>query len=400
MVMASDEEAVSMQRSSGSRIVLGNSSLARYLQGGGHWTVRLQYLLGLKALGHEVFLLELLWSTGDAAYDRQRIGSFFGRLQPYGLSDHAVLLLFDKDVAEPALEAAETYGRSKQETRELIKSADVLWNDCCGVRQPLLAMFSHRVLIDLDPGHLQVSALTVDLDLYDHHTFLSVGRKLHDDDCEVPTLGLTWHTFMPFVYLPMWEVAPDPGHEAPFSSITHWTWEELWLHKRVLSVSKRQAYLKYIELPQRAMRPFELAANIHPEDHTGDRELLTSYGWNLVDPWEVAGSPGDYQQYIVRSRAEILCPKPIFRELKTGWFSDRSACYLASGRPVLAEDTGFSDYLPTGEGLVGFGDLYEAVIGVAEIDANYARHQRAARALAEAYLDSQRALEAMLAVCG
>ena len=389
-----------MKRMSGSRIILGNGSLARYLQGGGHWTVRLQYLLGLKALGHDVFVLELLWSTGDAVRDQQRIGAFFERLQQYGLSDRGVLLLFAKDQPEPTLDAAATYGRSKQETRDLIKSADMLWNDCCGVRQPLLGMFTHRALIDLDPGHLQVSALTVDLDLYDHHTFLSVGRKLHDGDCEVPTLGLTWHTFMPFVYLPMWEVLPDPGRDAPFSSITHWTWEELWLQDRVLSVSKRQAYLNYIELPQRAKRSFELAANIHPEDQTGDRELLISHGWKLADPWEVVGSPRDYQHYIARSRAEILCPKPIFRELKTGWFSDRSACYLASGRPVLAEETGFSEYLPSGEGLVGFGNLDEAVMGAAEIDAHYDRHRQAARALAEAFLDSQRTLEAMLSVCG
>jgi hypothetical protein len=361
--------------------------------------VRLQHLLGLKDLGHDVFLLELLRSTGDTHRDRQRIKSFFGLLQPYGLNNKCALLLFDKGAGQN-FESADVYGKSRREVIDTIKNADLLWNDCCGVRQPLLGMFRHRVLIDLDPGHLQVSALTVNMDLQDHDTFLTVGKKLRDADCEVPTLGFNWHTFAPVIYLPMWDFVPDPGRETPFSSITHWTWGELRLQDRVLSISKRDAYLRYLELPQRTMRPFELAANIHPEDQTGDRELLRSHGWELVDPWQVAGSPQAYQRYIARSRAEILCPKPIFRELKSGWFSDRGAAYLASGRPVLAEDTGFSDHFPTGEGLLMFHDLSEAIAGVADIDTNYERHRRAAREFAEEYLDSRRGLKTMLSACG
>ncbi len=127
-------------------------------------------------------------------------------------------------------------------------------------------------------------------------------------------------------------------------------------------------------------------------DHTGDRELLRGAGWRLVHPHRVAGTLSDYQRYLRRSRAD--------RALRTGWFSDRSACYLASGRPVLIEDTGLSDHLPTGEGLLVFRDMAEAVAGVEEIDRNYPRHQRAARRLAEDVLDSRRGLTAMLAACG
>ena len=109
--------------------------------------------------------------------------------------------------------------------------------------------------------------------------------------------------------------------------------------------------------------------------------------------------PAAYRNYIAASRAELACPKAIFRELRTGWFSDRSACYLASGRPVVAEDTGLSDHYPTGSGLLCFGNLDEAVAGVAAIDADYERHSRAARDFAEEFLDSRRALPAMLAAC-
>jgi hypothetical protein len=261
-------------------------------------------------------------------------------------------------------------------------------------------MFRHRVLIDLDPGHLQISALEWDMDIHHHQAFLSVGAKLGDADCDVPTLGVTWHTFTPFVYLPLWDVQPDPGAHRPFTSVTHWSWGELSWKGRVLSLAKRDGYLPYVELPGRSGRPFELAVRFDPSDSSGDQERLHANRWSLADPWEVAASPSAYRAYIAASRAEISCPKPIFRELNTGWFSDRSACYLASGRPVLAQDTGFSERLPTGEGLLTFRTMEEAVRGVAEIDEHYQDQMVAARRVAEEFLDSRRCLTRMLSACG
>ena len=382
------------------RIVLANNSLAGYPQGGGHWSCFLQYLFGLNALGHDVFWLEVLTSTGNPTRDQRLIDIFFGRFNRYGFRDRCALLLFDQHVTEPTLELAHAFGMSKQRIREVAQETDLLWNFACSLRQPLLFLFRRRVLIDGDPGHLQVSALTWDMGLRDHHVFLSAGTKLHEPDCKVPTLGVTWHGFVQFVYLPMWDVAPDPAPDAPFSSVTQWSWEELKLDGHPLSVSKRDAYLRYIDLPERARRPFELAANIRSDDETGDRELIFKTGWKLVNPHRVARTPSIYQNYIKHSRAEFCCPKPIHRELKTGWFSDRSVCYLASGRPVLAEDTGFSEHLPTGRGLLSFNSLEEAVAGVAEIDRNYLQHMRAARELAQEHLSSEKWLPMLLAACG
>ncbi len=225
------------------RIVLGNSSLASYPQGGGHWTVFLQYLLGLEALGHDPFWLEVLPSTGDRDRDEWFIGSFFERWRRYGVSDRCALLWCDGELDQLTLRSARAYGKGTDEIAEIARSADLLWNFCGALRQPLLSLFRRRVFVDLDPGHLQISALTWDLGLRDHDVFLTVGGKLHDADCTVPTLGRTWHPFTPFVYLPMWDAAPDPGCRAPFSSVTHWTWAELWLDDRVISISKRDAYL-------------------------------------------------------------------------------------------------------------------------------------------------------------
>jgi hypothetical protein len=376
-------------------MVLAGGFLAHYPEGGGHWTGFLQYLLGLRALGHDAWWLELLGASGDPGLDRQRIDAFFARMTEHGLGDRCALLLVPKGTAAPVLETVEPYGLGRPAIRELAESADLLWNFACALRPPLLNMFRHRVLVDGDPGHLHMSA-TVDFAIQEHHAFLTVGTKLHDPDCAVPTLGVRWQPFLPVVHLPLWAPAPDPGRDAPFTSVTQWTWEELWLDGRVLSVSKRAAYLRYLHLPMRAGRPFELAANIHPEDSTGDRELLQHHGWRLVDPHHVAGSPAAYCDYIRRSRAEFGCAKPIHCELRTGWFSDRSSSYLASGRPVLFEDTGIGERLPTGVGIVLFRQLEEAVAAANEIDRDWERHSRGARELAEEFLDARRCLPAML----
>ena len=382
------------------RIVLGGRNLAGYPEGGGHWSCFLQYMLGLKALDQDVFWLELLSDANDGTLNQRLIAAFFDRMKHYGLGEQCAVLLVPKNGPGQALGSSQVFGRTEAELREIIRSADLLWNFAATIRQPLLSEFRHRALIDGDPGHLQVSALSWEMDLGDHDLFFTAGLKMQDPDCEAPRFNLAWHPFRQFVYLPLWQATPGAPADAPFTSVTEWTWLELWLGERVLSASKRAAYLRVLELPRRAGRSFELAANFNPNDTTGDRELLIANGWKLADPHQVAASPAAYADYIRRSRAEISCPKPIYRELKTGWLSDRSAAYLASGRPVLAEDTGFSDHLPTGEGLLAFRDLEEAFAGVAEIDAHYEHHCRAARMFAEEYLDSGRCLNRMLALCG
>src|SRR5262249_1314402 len=147
------------------RIVLANNSLAGYPQGGGHWSCFLQYLFGLKALGHDVFWLEVLHSTGNPVRDHRLIDIFFGRFKRYGFKDRCALLLYDQNFREPTLELAQAFGMSKQRMSEIARSTDLLWNFACSLRQPLLSLFRRRVLVDGDPGHLQVSALTWDMSI-------------------------------------------------------------------------------------------------------------------------------------------------------------------------------------------------------------------------------------------
>ncbi len=379
-------------------IVLANRSVASYPLGGGVWSWMLQYPLGLRALGHHIFWLELIKSSGDRARDAELAKNFLSRISPYGLAPHAAVLVFD-DIEVQDINRAKIYGRPAQTVLEIVRSADLLWNIASTIHPPFLSNFRRKVLIDVDPGHLQLIATEFEFGLKDHDVHLSVGPNLPDPDCEVPTLGLTWRTFLPFVYLPMWEFSPGPGPDAPFTSITQWTWEDLSYQGRSLSASKRTAYMRYADLPKRAGRPFELAANIGDTDPTHDRETLAAGGWRIVNPHDVVPTPETYREYLRASRAEILCPKPIFRELNTGWFSDRSVCYMALGRPVLAEDTGFGQFVPTGRGVLDFRDIDEAVAAVAEIDGNYDLHSRWARELAADLFNSDRQLSAMLAAC-
>jgi hypothetical protein len=381
------------------RIVLGNSNIAKYPEGGGHWSWFLQYPLGLKALGEDVLWLELLASSGDRARDLRLINDFFQRLAAYELDQQCALLLFEGGTEFQPFERSEVFGWSREDLARFIRSADLLLNFCGSVRQPLLGLFKRRAFLDFDPGHLQVTALTWDYGLREHDILLTIGARIHAADCAIPTLGFKWRTFEPIAYMPMWQATPDPGPPAPFSSVTQWTWEEVAWQGALISVSKRAAYLQYLEVPRLAGRRFELAANIGEADPTCDRELLERHGWSLADPHRTSASPADYQRYIQASRAEFMCAKPIHVAMKTGWFSDRSIAYLASGRPVLAQETGFSERLPTGLGLLAFRDLAEAVAGVAEIDGNYARHCRAARELAESRFDSRKCLRALLSAC-
>jgi hypothetical protein len=379
-------------------VVLANATLANYFQGGGHWAWFLQYPLGLKQLGHRVFWLEVMPSTLNAEADRLAVRNFFGRLAEYGLERDAALAVMRNPPMQYA-EQAEFYGRSVSELTTIARDADLLWNFWYALQEPFMLQFRRRAFIDVDPGHLQVCVALGACALGDHHAYLTVGLNVGGEQCEIPALGLQWRPFRPFVHLPSWKVTADPGLRAPFTSVTHWNWEELHYHNRVLSLSKRESYLRYAELPRITRRRFELAVNVGPDDAAGDSALLIRNGWNIINPHQAVSTPASYCKFIRDSRAEFICPKPIHLQLKTGWLSDRSVAYLASGRPVIAEDTGFTDKVPPGTGLLAFREFNEAADAVAKVDENYRRHSRAARELAETYFDSRRCLGEMLSAC-
>jgi hypothetical protein len=386
------------------KIVLAGATMAQYPQGGGHWSVFQQYMSALKALGHEVHWIELFpMNAKSRVNERNRlINLFFNRWRKFGFDRQCIVLAFNTKSGPPTLANSTVYGKSKAALRQIIEGADILWNFHCSMRQPLLSLFRHRALLDLDPGHLHVSALHWDMGIDDHDVFFTVGLNLHGPDCESPLLEKKWHPFLPPIYIPLWREGRDPGPTAPITSVTQWTWgeaEELWMGERLLSASKRDAYRRYIEFPRRCAVPLELAVNLDPLDATGDREELRRNGWRLKHPHRVCQTVEAYRRYIQLSRAEFGCVKPIHSDLRTGWFSDRSAAYLASGRPVIVEDTGFTCTLPSGHGILKFSNLNEAYNAVEEVLSNYASHRKAARELAETSFDASKVVSKMLEFC-
>jgi hypothetical protein len=379
------------------KIVIGNASLAQYPEGGGLWSCFLQHLFGLQALGHEVSWLEILRRSGNPTTDDARVRLFLERMAACGLDGRCMVLVCDPGA--PALpEICDLRGMSAAAAARRIADADLLWNFSCAVREPLLGRFRRRALIDGDPGEIQVSALTNDLGIDGHDVLFTAGLNVGSPNGRTPTLGREWIPFPQFVHLSLWSItAPPPG--APFTSITQWFWRELWWNSEVLETGKRAAYLHVLDLPRRTAHPIELAVNLHPDDQTGDRELLLDHGWRLASPHDRAGSPEQYRSYIAASRGELCCPKPIHCQLRTGWFSDRSAAFLASGRPVIARRTGFEDHLPTGTGIVTFEGVEEAACALDEVAGNYGTHARAARAFAEGHLSAADVLRAMLERC-
>ena len=378
------------------RIVLASRFLIGYPEGGGHWSAFMQHLLGLDALGQDVFWLELYWPGKDGrnpALER----AFRERMDAAGFAGRwAIGVVKDGDAQD--LERLEIVGNEPARVRRAVQDADLLWNFACAIQSPLLERFRRRALVDGDPGIIHVSAEQYDMGVDKHDVLFTAGLNVGRHDCPVPTHGRTWHGFRQFIHLPAWPVPPPAPAGARYTSITQWAWGEIWHDGVSYSVSKRDAYMRFVDLPRRCAAAFELAANIDPRDPTGDLAQLRGGGWALVDPHAVAGGLEAYRVYIGRSRGEFCCPKPIYVEMRTGWFSDRSAGYLASGRPVIMQDTGLGSHMPVGQGLHTFCDLDSAVAAVEAVEADYAAQAAAARAFAQEHLAATRVLARMLEV--
>ncbi len=293
-------------------------------------------------------------------------------------------------------DGVETIGLSRRETLARLGRAALLINvNGFLTDEELLAAAPMRVYLDIDPGFAQMweeMGLATLPD--DHDAFVTVGTNLEEDWCSVPTNDRHWIATVQPILLDCWPVVP--GGEA-FTSIGTWRgpFDPVSYAGRTYGLRVHE-FRRFAELPERLPdAPFEIALDVDPEDHR-DIELLRKNSWRLADPREVASDLPAYRNYIQGSMAEIAIAKGMYVETKSGWFSDRSASYLASGKPVLAQDTGFASLLPTGEGLLRFGDLDEAVCGAEQICADLGRHAAAARSIAEEYFDARKVLTVLL----
>jgi hypothetical protein len=365
---------------SGLRILFSGMVAGDPEQGGASWSI-LQYLLGFRALGHEVRLVEPV--------DRldPKVVSYFERLVgDFGLEGEAALLVRGEKA---------TAGASYEELTSWAGSADVLFNVSGMLRdEELVGPPPLRVFLDLDPAFNQLwhaEGIEMGFDL--HNRFATVGLGLGEPECPVPTCGREWIKTLPPVFLPRWEPTGPPG--GAFTTVANWRGygSVEWEGRRY--GQKAHSLRKLLPLPQLTGERLELALAIHP-DEAEDLTALRSHGWDLVDPVAVAGSPARYAEFVRASKGEIGIAKEGYVESRSGWFSDRSACYLTCGRPVVAQDTGFPRHLPTGEGLLSFGTGEEAAAALEEVAADYERHSGAARAIAVAMFDPGTVLARLL----
>jgi hypothetical protein len=363
-------------------------ALANKPASGGEAWVRLSWVLGLQRLGWEVHLVERL--SGEGAGGR----AFFEEVvAEFGLGGRASLL---------DAEGAALCGQSERELTAIATEAELLFNISGHLGQgPLLAAPRRRVYVDLDPGFTQVwhADPSLEFTVAGHDRYLTVGQNIGKTGCSVPVGGIDWIPTLPPVLLDQWPLVPPPPGRPVFTTVATWRspYGGLRIGAREMGLKHHQ-FRRFAELPERVEGvEFELALDIHPGDDA-DRELLCSHGWRLVDPRAAAGTPGAFRKYLRGSGAEFSVAQGVYVEAETGWFSDRTAAYLSSGRPAVIQDTGL-DGLGS-PGVLAFGGLEAAVAAVQDVRDEYEQRAAAARAFAERHLDSDGVLDRVLSLVG
>jgi hypothetical protein len=361
------------------RVVVSGMVAGDHLQGGAAWAV-LQYVLGLRRLGHDVWLVEPVDEL-----TAPRVHALGVTAAEFGLDGRAALVCDRQATGVPYASV-----------RTACRSADVLLN-VSGMlaNDDLLEEAGLRVWLDLDPcfnQHWHTQGL--DMRFAGHDRFVTVGQRIGLPGCDVPTCGHEWLRTLPPVVLEQWE----PGVETVYDGLTtvgNWRAYGSIDHCGRRLGQKAHSVRALIGLPALTPERIMPAFAIHPDERS-DLAALDRHGWQVLDPASLTPTPTAYQSFVRSSKAELGIAKEGYVVSRCGWFSDRSACYLAAGRPVVAQDTGFGAALPTGEGLLTFDTTHAAAAAIERLRTDSARHAHAARELAEAYLDSDRVLTDLL----
>jgi len=361
----------------------------------------LHYLVGLRQLGHDVYYIE---DSGAPPYDPRlksivvdptyNVTCLQQTLERFGFADHWVYW----DMGQNAY-----YGLSHSRLQALYERADVVLN-LCGATPPRL---EHRrngrlLYIETDPVFEQIRAAQGEPQTLEflslHDVCFTYGENLGAPDCPIPLTGFAWQKTRPPVVLDLWEERVDPTCRY-FTTVATWhnKGKDITFQGQTYYWSKHVNFLKFLELPRRTSQPFELAVE------TGDeavRNELATLGWHLVEAVERSATVEGYREYIAASRGEFTVAKDIYVRPCSGWFSDRSVCYLAAGKPVVTQETGFSKFIPTGRGLFAFSTMEEVVTALETINADYGHHAHAARQVAAEYFAADKVLLKLLQDAG
>jgi len=377
-------------------IFLGCGFAAKYREGGGNFSVPLQWMLGLRRLKLNAIWLELLPSTDDVLADQSKIRNFQRQLRAHGLAGR-YCLLYQKPTADTHdLNSLQCIGISKRELLERLGGPNVLLNLAYSIHPPLLLKFERRIFCDLDPSEIFYWMTKMEVGQSYHHEFWTIGLNVHGQDCRLPKSALAWKTFYPFVDTNLFRPQSRP-RSPKFTTVGQWYWGgAVEVAGEFPDLSKRFAFEPYLRLPARVPDArFELAMNIAAEDP--ERERLRRLGWQIADPHRVASTPGRYRRYLATALAEFTAVKGVDVAWRTGWVSDRAAAFLASGRPIVTEDTGAQAYLPAENGFYFIRSASEAESAIREVLKDWSRLSKQARQCAVEVFDSARNLRRILA---
>jgi hypothetical protein len=383
-------------------VVVSPSNVANFVEGGGHFWVYMHYVQGLRALGCDVYWLERFRRGDNPSADAAVLSTFFEQMDRYGMRGRTILYHSPDDV-HAGSDTREYIGVTHQEAEAVIRRADLLLNFLYTIDPALLARFRRTALVDIDPGLLQFWIGAGQLTVPRHDVYFTIGETVGVPGSRIGDCGLEWIRIRPPVALDLWPICSD-GRCETFTTVSNWyggdgsgSGCEWIVAAEGISYenSKRVSFLNFIELPRLIDQPLELALCFGPEE-AEERPLLVRHGWRVRRANEVACSPERYQAYVQQSRGEFSCAKPSCLAFQNAWISDRSLCYLASGKPVVVQNTGPSALLPGGEGIFRFDTVRDAAAALAIVNADYNRHCRAARAIAEAYFDATQTASVVL----
>src|SRR5919108_3882534 len=332
--------------------------LVRYPLGGYAWQMA-HYLLGFRALGHDIWFYE---DTGDCncAFAYNPVTSEFAASYEYGITATANFLSkigFGNRWAFVELDRGLRYGPAANRIDMLLQESDLLVSFGPVNRVPA-ELFRNRpaIFIDADPVYLQLKLAKGDRGLaaiLDAHTFhFTFGENIGKAGSSLPTGGYTWHPTRQPVALEVWKNGDSPGHA--YTTVGKWDSQgrDIDYRGETFTWRKRTEWCRFLDLPSTTAKTFELAMDV--DSVPGDLQLLTEKGWRVIDPFQISIDPWRYRDYLRGSRGEFTVAKDMNVRLQSGWFSDRTACYLAAGRPVIIQDTGFGGVLPLGPGLHAF----------------------------------------------
>jgi hypothetical protein len=376
-------------------IFLGCGFAAKYREGGGNFSVPLQWMLGLRRLKLDAVWLELLPATDDPRADQASINNFQRQLRVHGLAGR-YCLLYQKPAGDTHdLGEIHCIGMSKRSLLDRLAGPNALLNLSYSIHPPLLLQFERRIFCDLDPSEIFYWMTKMELGQSSHDEFWTIGLNVKESDCQLPKSSLRWKTFYPLADSRLLQSQPRP-RLPKFTTIGQWYWSgAVEVAGEFPDLSKRVMFEPYIGLPARMPEAqFELAMNISEDDP--EKTRLQRLSWHVVDPHRVARTPRAYRRYMASALAEFTAIKGVDVAWQTGWLSDRAAAFLALGRPVITEDTGAARYLPRENGFRFIRNIDEAEAAVKEVLRDWPRLSKQARACAVEVFESAKNLRKIL----